>query len=203
MRSAIELAQGGLLILIFLHTISIISLKLDFSLPKLDNTQTMSLRTEGLRLTRISSKEPGGIAQLRLRPEGIYRGSGKTWGYSTADLSFAVHNRQIRNGQFLDLTSELAQPDGSVKVVQETLVYVKQDEKLPAKGEWGPHYFVKPESIGKGEPEIVTRGKEVSYWKSSDREITPEDEEKAKTVAGSFLEQRLCDRAILPPKPLS
>ncbi len=157
----------------------------------------MSLPTEGLRLTRISSKEPGGIAQLRLRPEGIYRGSGKTWGYSTADLSFAVHNRQIRSGQFLDLTLKLAQPDGSVKVVQETLVYVKQDEKLSAKGEWGPHYFIRPESIGKSEPEIVARGKELSDWKSSDKEITPEEEARAKTVAESFLEQRLCDKPIL------
>lgn len=157
---------------------------------------------EGLRLTRISSKETGGFARLKLRPEGVYRGSGKTWGFSTVDLSFAVHNGQIRSGQFLDLTSELAQQDGSVKEVQETLVYIKQDEKQPAKGEWGPHYFIQPESIGKGELKVVARGKEVSLWKSSDKVISPEEEKSAKSVAQTLQEKRLYTNPFkTSPKP--
>lgn len=164
-----------------------------------DNIPTMSL-AEGIRLTRISSKEPGGFAQLRFRPEGVYRGSGKTWGFSTADLSFAVHNELVQNGQFLDLTSEQVQPDGTVKEVKETLVYIKQDEKVPSKGEWGPHYFVKPDSLGKDKPEIVSKGREVSFWKSTEEEVSPQQAELAKTVTRILSRKNLSTNPFLVRK---
>ena len=149
----------------------------------------MSLE-QALSLTRVGDM-PVGLVRLGLRPEWAYKVSGRTWGKSTADLSFAVYNSRVATGQFLDVTSAIIKPNGTTGFVTETLVYVKQDEFLPSKGEWGIHYFIKLDSLGK-ESEIVHRGKEVVFWKLSDeRKIASHETRLAREKAWEALQRRL------------